>query len=103
MADIKKFLDQSGLTYLLKKINIKINNKVDKINGKNLSTNDFTTEYKNKIDSISLPLPIEDGGTNATTAKDAIKNLGYASNMVIISQEEPTNAEDGMFWLKPIE
>lgn len=29
-----------------------ISNKVDKINGKGLSTNDFTNEYKNKIDNI---------------------------------------------------
>ncbi|MDE5834439.1 MAG: hypothetical protein K2H26_02845, partial [Ruminococcus sp.] len=30
-----------------------INNKVDKVNGKGLSTNDFTTAYKNKLDSLS--------------------------------------------------
>ena len=29
-----------------------INNKVDKVNGKQLSTNDFTTPYKNKLDGL---------------------------------------------------
>lgn len=36
---------------LLKKILNKLKNKVDKVEGKELSTNDFTNEYKNKIDS----------------------------------------------------
>lgn len=29
-----------------------INNKVDKVEGKQLSTEDFTTEHKNKLDSL---------------------------------------------------
>ena len=31
----------------------KINNKVEKVNGKGLSTNDFTDTYKSKLDGIS--------------------------------------------------
>ncbi len=31
----------------------KWNNKVDKVSGKGLSTNDFTNDYKNKLDSVS--------------------------------------------------
>ena len=64
MADIKKFLDSDGLTYFCKKfqdypsneilgavINAIDNTKVDKVEGKNLSTNDYTNEDKNKLDS----------------------------------------------------
>lgn len=46
--------DQS-LTYddvkELKENAIKIDNKVDKVDGKDLSTNDFTDDYKNKVDA----------------------------------------------------
>lgn len=34
-------------------INAKINNKVDKVTGKGLSTNDYTTSEKNKLASLS--------------------------------------------------
>ena len=64
MADIKKFLDSDGLTYFCKKfqdypsneilgavINAIDNTKVDKVEGKDLSTNDYTNEDKNKLNS----------------------------------------------------
>ena len=34
-------------------INTLLGKKVDKVNGKGLSTNDFTTAYKNKLDGIA--------------------------------------------------
>lgn len=49
-----------------------INNKVDKVSGKGLSTNDFTTTLKNKLDSlpsISVLDSMED--FNALTVKTA--------------------------------
>lgn len=45
-----KFLDQNGLLYLWQKI---VNKFVSKETGKGLSTNDFTTELKNKLDGIA--------------------------------------------------
>lgn len=45
-----KFLDQNGLLYLWQKI---VNKFVVKETGKGLSTNDFTTELKNKLDGIA--------------------------------------------------
>lgn len=51
--------------------------KVDKIEGKGLSTNDYTTEEKEKLASIEDgTLPIEKGGTGATDAATALANLG---------------------------
>lgn len=43
--------------------------KVDKVSGKQLSTEDFTTAYKQKLDSISGS-SLDGGGTGFVTAKD---------------------------------
>ena len=48
-----KFLDMDGLTYLWGQFKEKLLGKVDKEEGKGLSTNDFTTEEKNKLKSIA--------------------------------------------------
>ena len=46
-----------------------LNNKVDKITGKGLSTNDFTNEYKTKLDSLEpLPETIEASKITGITA-----------------------------------
>lgn len=45
------FLDNTGLTYLWGVITGKLNTKVDKIDGKGLSTNDFTTDEKTKLNN----------------------------------------------------
>lgn len=56
-----------------------IGGKVDKVTGKNLSTNDFTNDYKTKLDSLSNPVAI-------TTAQiDAICNATiYAASEVSV-------------------
>lgn len=46
-----KYLNGTGLSTYNTGINKTINTKVDKVDGKGLSTNDFTTAYKNKIDA----------------------------------------------------
>lgn len=64
MANIKKFLDSDGLTILCRKfqdypdneilgtvINAIDNIKVNKVEGKDLSTNDYTNEDKEKLNS----------------------------------------------------
>lgn len=66
MADIKKFLDSDGLTILCRKfqdypdneilgtvINAIDNIKVNKEEGKGLSSNDYTNEDKNKLNDIN--------------------------------------------------
>ena len=47
------FLNKEGLSTLWANIIAKLDNKVDKLTGKGLSTNDFTNEYKNKLDSLT--------------------------------------------------
>ena len=45
-----KYLDNNGLSYLIQKIKIWLTGKVDKIEGKTLTTNDFTNDYKKAVD-----------------------------------------------------
>lgn len=48
---MNNFLDKAGLARLWQHILAKIGTKVDKVEGKGLSTNDFTDEYKQKLDA----------------------------------------------------
>lgn len=47
-----KYLDSDGLIYVWSKIKAQLNTKVDKVTGKGLSTNDFTTNEKNKLSTV---------------------------------------------------
>lgn len=47
-----KYLDLTGLQAYHNGMKALLNNKVDKVSGKSLSTNDFTTTLKNKLDGI---------------------------------------------------
>lgn len=51
------YLDENGVSHFWEKIKAKITNsvanKVDKIDGKGLSTNDYTTEEKNKLAGVA--------------------------------------------------
>ena len=44
-----KYLDQNGLLYFWTKLKTLIGGKVDKVDGKGLSTNDYTTDEKTKL------------------------------------------------------
>lgn len=48
-----KYLDDNGLIYYHSKVKALLNNKVDKVSGKGLSTNDYTTTEKNKLAGIA--------------------------------------------------
>ena len=47
------FLDRTGLEHLWAQIVNKLSGKVDKVDGKGLSTNDYTTDEKNKLADIA--------------------------------------------------
>lgn len=51
--DLKNLIDIDLLSYFKTKLDLIINNKVDKVDGKGLSTNDFTTAEKNKLSNIA--------------------------------------------------
>lgn len=70
-----KYLDENGLLYFAQKIKAWLGNKVDKIDGKGLSTNDFTTTLKNKLDGIAAGANVNvQADWNATSGDAFIKN-----------------------------
>lgn len=81
MAD-KKYLDSEGVKYLAQKIYTRMDNadgnKVDKVTGKGLSTNDYTTTEKNKLSGIAnnaqvnVIETIKVNGTAQTVASKAV-------------------------------
>ena len=48
-----EYLSKSGATWLISKIKTALSGKVDKVDGKGLSTNDYTTAEKNKLAGIA--------------------------------------------------
>lgn len=48
-----EYLDKSGLTLLISKIKASLSGKVDVVSGKGLSTNDYTSAEKSKLNGIA--------------------------------------------------
>lgn len=48
-----KYLDENGLLYVIQKVKTWLSGKVDKVDGKGLSTNDYTTTEKEKLAGLS--------------------------------------------------
>lgn len=72
-----KYLDYDGLVYYHSKVKTALGNKVDKVSGKGLSTNDFTNTLKNKLDGIAAGAEVNVQSNWAQTnssADDFIKN-----------------------------
>lgn len=69
------FLDKAGVTYLVSKIKEIANNKVDKVTGKGLSTNDYSTEEKDKLAGVDVGATknVVDS-TISSTSTNAISN-----------------------------
>lgn len=73
------FLDDAGLVYLWQNIMTRMSNKIDKVPGKVLSSNDFTDEYKEILDNLEI------GGGNGGNAAQPDWNAaegdeGYIKN-----------------------
>lgn len=67
-----KYLDYDGLLYFWGKIKDKLNNKVDKVSGKGLSTNDYTSTEKSKLAGIAA-------GANKTTIENVLTSTNTAT------------------------
>ena len=67
-----------------------LNNKVDKVSGKQLSTNDFTTALKNKLDSVDVNAKVYsvNGQTGAVTI-DVPDTSGFATKDELNSLVQP--------------
>lgn len=66
-----------------------ITNKVDKEDGKGLSTNDFTDEYKEKVEKSGEQVQ-NDWSQNDETAPDYIKNRTHYEETVLIGEGTAT-------------
>lgn len=91
-----KFLDSNGLLYLIQKIKTWLNGKVDKVDGKGLSTNDYTTTEKNKLAGIST-------GANKTVVNNTLTStstteaLSAAQGKELKQQIDDTNEGFGIW------
>lgn len=62
-----------------KVINTALNGKVDKVNGKGLSANDFTSAYKTKLDNLDTNLTSK----NVTVEKLSTAETGFLSSYIV--------------------
>ena len=92
-----KFLDKDGLLYVKQKIATELGKKVDKVDGKGLSTNDLTNELKNKYDTTATKVDniIETGGE--PNIIDTVKVNGtplVPDSNKAVNVEVPTDLKD---------
>ena len=94
------FLDENGVSRLWTRVLSKLGSKVDKVDGKGLSTNDYTTEEKNKLAGIENGAQVNQNAIGTITAKgdtvftsstasDTFK-LGAGSNIKYALQSDGT-------------
>lgn len=70
----RKYLNGTSLDYMIKqKLKPSIDRKVDAVTGKGLSTNDFTTSYKNKVDANAQQIAALSSGK-----VDAVEGYGLS-------------------------
>lgn len=81
---MSKYQDSNGVLYLLQLLKGQFDTKVDKVNGKGLSTNDYTTAEKNKLAGIEAQ-------ANKTTITD---NLTTDSNTSALSAKQGKTLKD---------
>lgn len=90
------FLDNTGLAHLVEKFLTLLSGKVDKVEGKGLSANDFTAAYKTKLDGIAT-------GANKYTlpvAGDSLGGVKTTSTVTSASGYTPTPIIDGVPYYK---
>lgn len=83
MSDEKKsWLDRAGAVHLWKTIEAMLGTKVDKIEGFGLSSNDYTTEEKNKLAGLSDPKPAttENNGLMSSADKAKLDGIEAGAN-----------------------
>lgn len=77
-----KYLDENGLLYVIQKVKTWLSGKVDKVDGKGLSTNDYTTAEKNKLSGLkNYELPT----ASASTLGGVKVGSGLAINNGVLS------------------
>ena len=95
LKDIFLQKSEANITYATK---TEVNNKVDKVSGKQLSTNDYTTTEKNKLTGIETgaqknTITSVQGRTGAVTVSKSDVGLGNVNN-VAITQAQVTKINE---------
>ena len=81
MSDERKnWLDRVGVIHLWNTIKAALNDKVDKIDGMGLSSNDFTIEEKKKLEALSDPAVASAENDGLMSAADKVKLDGIEKN-----------------------
>ena len=86
--DVDNLPGVSNLQEALKSLNIKVDNKVDKVQGKTLSSNDYTNADKTKLDALPIKAELDTSLASkqpAITASDDIFAAAAAKNITIAS------------------
>ena len=93
-----RYLDILALTYLIaSKIVPDLATKVDKVTGKGLSTNDFTTAYKDAVDTLQTAVStMQSGKADVSALNSAVSTL----NTKINDQGIPSGGAVGQFLRK---
>lgn len=76
-----KYLDENGLVYYHSKVKTLLGDKVDKVSGKGLSTNDYTTAEKNKLSGIA---------TGAEVNQNAFSNVAVGETTIAADSKTDT-------------
>lgn len=100
IVDSYKFINSDtvpssqALVDMLKALNKDLAKKVDKVEGKGLSSNDFTNEYKNKIDTIEAGNVDLSGYVKTTDIVDFKRCIVLSeSNYAALSDAEKNRAD----------
>lgn len=89
-----KYNGENVLTYLLTLLKPKLNAKVDKVEGKGLSTNDFTTELMNKLNGIEAEANKYSHPTHTAASsgfyKVTVDSLGHVTKVTAVTKSDIT-------------
>lgn len=92
MAASKEYLGKADLLYICQLLSTELGKYVQAVNGKDLSTNDFTDALKTKLDGIDLTLyapllnPVFTGTPEAPTAAKGTDTTQIATTAFVISE-----------------
>lgn len=115
LPNTNKWLDEIGLTYLISKIKLLFNKKVDKIEGKGLSSEDYTTSEKNKLSNIENGAQVNKvigvkgnsessyrtGNINITKANIGLSSVENKSSETIRSELTKDNVVEALGYTPP--
>ena len=86
----KKYLDNNGLLYFWSSLKTLFGAKVDKVDDKGLSTNDYTTDEKTKLTNIAVGATANAPYTS-TPAMDGTASAGSSANFAKGDHVHPTD------------